>query len=113
MGRSKESLTYLANQQSPFGVIVDMRKLTPLPADSQKIMAETQVAYKRKGMRRSAVVLSSPITTTQFRRLAKESGIDAWERYIDASRNPEWSEAAVRWVRDGEEPGGELITRVP
>jgi len=67
-------------------------------------MAETQALYKQKGMQRSAVVLDNALTTTQFRRIAKESGIDAWERYIDANLTPKWSEAAVKWVRDGIEP---------
>jgi hypothetical protein len=101
---AKESRNHLSKQVGSFGVIVDMRQLRPLPVESQKIMAETQALYKQKGMQRSAVVLDNALTTTQFRRLAKESGIDAWERYIDATVTPKWSEAAVKWVRDGIEP---------
>ena len=99
-----ESKSYLDSQEGKFGVIVDMRKLSPLSADSQKIMAATQALYKAKGMQRSAVILESVITTTQFRRLAKESGIDRWERYINSTATVNWSEVAVKWVRDGEEP---------
>lgn len=101
---AKEAKSHLASQVGPFGVVVDMRKLKPLPLESQKIMVDTQSLFKQKGMRRSAVILDNSLTTAQFRRLAKESGIDAWERYIDASASANWSELAVSWVRDGKEP---------
>jgi len=101
---SKEAKSHLASQVGPFGVVVDMRKLSPLPPESQKIMVDTQGLFKQKGMQRSAVVLDNSLVAAQFRRLAKDSGIDAWERYIDASSNPNWSELAVSWVKDGREP---------
>src|ERR1700690_1090752 len=65
---AEESLSHLSTQQGRFGVVVDMRKLKPLPVDSQKIMVETQAVYKRKGMERSAVILEDAVTTSQFRR---------------------------------------------
>ncbi len=99
-----EAKSILARQQGDFGVIVDMRKLSPLPPEAQKIMVETQATFKKMGMKRSAVILENAITTAQFRRLAKESGIDAWERYINSIATPTWSDAAVKWVRDGAEP---------
>lgn len=99
-----ESVEALALVNEPFGVIVDMRSLKPLPADAQAIMVEGQALYKNKGMQRSAVILTNPLTTAQFKRLAKESGIYAWERYLDASSMTNWSEVAVKWVRDGIDP---------
>lgn len=99
-----ESVEALALVNEPFGVIVDMRTLKPLPADAQAIMVEGQALYKNKGMQRSAVILTNPLTTAQFKRLAKESGIYAWERYLDASSMTNWSEVAVKWVRDGIDP---------
>ena len=87
-----------------FGVIIDMRELKPLPPDAQEVMVKGQQLFKEKGMERSAVVLSNSVTTMQFRRLAKESGIDAFERYIDASVTPNWTDAAVAWVKDATEP---------
>lgn len=101
---ANEAKSILAKQQGDFGVIVDMRKLNPLPADAQKIMVDTQETFRKKGMRRSAVVLESAITTSQFRRLAKQSGIDQWERYINSTATPNWADAAVLWVRDAVEP---------
>ena len=94
----------LSETKSQFGVIVDMRTLSPLTPDTQELMVKGQQLYKDKGMKRSAVVLNNPMTTMQFKRLAKESGIYAFERYIDASKTANWSGAAVAWVRDGKDP---------
>ena len=100
-----ESKQILAGETTKhFGVIIDMRELKPLPPDAQDVMVKGQQLFKEKGMERSAVVLSNSVTTMQFRRLAKESGIDAFERYIDASATPNWTDAAVAWVKDAKEP---------
>ena len=99
-----ESTKALATAQAPFGVIVDMRTLKPLASDAQEIMVKGQGMYKEKGMQRSAVVLNDAITTFQFKRLAQQSGIYAFERYIDASKDGEWTKTAVAWVKDGIDP---------
>jgi hypothetical protein len=100
-----ESRRALSTESAPqFGVIVDMRDLKPLPEDAQHEMVVGQQLYKEKGMNRSAVVLNNTVTTLQFKRLAKESGIYQWERYIDASKSPNWVDTAVAWVRDGRDP---------
>ena len=67
-------------------------------------MVATQALYKEKGMQRSAVILNSKVTTMQFMRLAKESGIYAFERYLDASAMADWGKVAVAWVKDGVDP---------
>jgi hypothetical protein len=94
----------LGTVTAPFGVVVDMRTLTPLVSDAQQLMIKGQALFKGKGMRRSAVVVENAITAVQFKRLAKESGIYAWERYIDASAVPDWESVAVQWVKDGIDP---------
>jgi hypothetical protein len=99
-----ESEHHLADAKPPFGVIVDMRKLAPLMPDAQATMIAGQKLYKQSGMQRSAVVLDNTVVTAQFRRLAKESGIDAFERYLDASSEPDWRQAAVNWVKLGIDP---------
>jgi len=101
----EESKRALQNEKSlKFGVIVDMRTLAPLAQDTQELMVKGQQLYKEKGMERSAVVLNNSVTTMQFKRLAKESGIYAFERYIDASEVADWKKPAVDWVRDGKDP---------
>lgn len=99
-----ESEKTLATAQAPYGVIVDMRTLKPLAADAQAIMVQGQGLYKTKGMQRSAVILNDAITTLQFKRLAQQSGIYAFERYIDASKHADWTKVAVDWVKDGTDP---------
>jgi len=93
-----ESEQLLANRQGQFGVIVDMRTLAPLPADAQEVMVLGQSMYRNHGMQRSCVILEDAITTIQFMRLAKHSGIYKYERYIDASAHRNWLEQARNWV---------------
>jgi len=87
-----------------FGVLVNMRDLKTLDDDAQEVMVDTQHAYREWGMDRSAVVLDSATTKLQFQRLARESGIDEWERYVDTDTFDDPRDAALAWIRDGEEP---------
>lgn len=99
-----ESKNALAAAPNEFGVFIDMRTLKPLPADTQAHMEEGQRLYKGKGMIRSAVVLASATTKMQFKRIAQETGIYEWERYIDASSVPNWEKAGVSWISEGIDP---------
>ncbi len=100
----EESKRALATSPAKFGVLIDMRGLKPLPADSQPLMEEGQKAYKMAGMQRSCVILASAIQTMQFKRIARETGIDAFERYIDASSESDWEKKGIAWAKDGVEP---------
>ncbi|MCK7514850.1 MAG: hypothetical protein MZV70_69840 [Desulfobacterales bacterium] len=66
--------------------------------DAKAEMTKGQVLYKQAGLKRSAVILNSATTTLQFKRIAKESGIDSWERYFDASNEPDWEKKAMDWL---------------
>ena len=46
-------------------------------------MQEGQKLFKNAGMERSVVILSTAMVTMQFKRIAKETGIYEWERYIE------------------------------
>jgi anti-anti-sigma regulatory factor len=94
----EESERALRLQQAPFGVIIDMRQLAPLAADAQEVMVRGQAMYRSRGMQRSSVILEDAITTIQFMRLARRSGINKYERYIDASTLPDWLQAARNWI---------------
>ncbi len=100
----EDSKLALQNENGQFGVFVDMRSLKPLPEDSQNHMVEGQKLYKQKGMQRSVVILSSAITTMQFKRIAKETGIYAWERYIDASKEENWEAVGISWLEKAIDP---------
>lgn len=88
----------------PFCVFADLRKLKPLTPQAGALVAKGQEMYKKAGMERSVVILSDAITTMQFRRLAKQSGIDAWERYIDASKTPDFQKVGMDWLMFKTEP---------
>ncbi|MFC4249038.1 hypothetical protein ACFOZ7_19255 [Natribaculum luteum] len=99
-----DSRSVLESSPEKFGILVDMRELQLLDDDEQELMREGQQLYRETGMIRSAVVLESAVLTLQFRRLAKESGIYDWERYINASDEPNWREHAEEWLIEGVDP---------
>ncbi len=99
-----ESEKVLAKAPKEFGVFVDMRTLKPLPSDSQNHMQEGQKLFKKKGMVRSVVIVDSAITKIQFKRIAQETGIYEWERYIDASSMSDWEHIGLGWITRGIDP---------
>lgn len=100
----KESEQALTTCSEPFGVVVDLRTLKPLPLDAQAVVVQCQGLYKKAGMKRSAVILNSPLMTMQFKRLAKESGTHAFQCYFDASNDTHWQKHAADWVESGIDP---------
>lgn len=98
---SKKALIGVANG---FGVLIDMRSLKALPPDSQEYMQHGQKLYKDKGMARSCVVVSSQVTLMQFQRIAKETGIYEWERYVNASATADWEKVAIGWIDKSIDP---------
>jgi len=99
-----ESKQILLSSPKEFGVFVDMINMKPLPSDAQEVLKEGQRLYKEKGMVRSVVIVNSTILKLQFQRIAKNTGIYDWERYIDASTVPNWEEVGIAWIKDGEDP---------
>lgn len=100
----RESERMLADSSEEFFVFVDMRSLIPLDRESQETIQEGQKLYRRSGMVRSVVILSSPVVAAQFRRIGGETGIGRWERYIDASSVPDWEEIGMKWLTDAVDP---------
>lgn len=94
----------LADAPKEFGVFIDMRELKPLEPPVQEYMKNGQKLFKDKGMKRSVVILTSPITKMQFQRIAKETGIYAWERYLDIISVPNWEEVGEKWITSGVDP---------
>jgi hypothetical protein len=93
-----ESEQVLKGPLAPFGVIIDMRTLALLPVEAQGVMVRGQAMYRSRGMERSCVILDDALTTIQFMRLARRSGIAKYERYIDASAHKDWLAEARNWV---------------
>jgi len=103
----QESSTVLVGAPKSFGVLIDMRTLGPggLRPDAQPIMVEGQGMFRKAGMERSCVILQSATVTMQFQRLAHESGIDVYERYINAAAHPDWEAKATAWIQNKVDPG--------
>jgi hypothetical protein len=102
----EESRAALVGAPKTFGVMIDMRTLLPsgIRADAQAVMVAGQQLYRDAGMQRSCVILQSAIVTMQFKRLAKASGIHAFERYINAEATPDWRAKALGWIEDKTDP---------
>jgi len=102
----QEAQGALAGAGKAFGVLIDMRTLKPgaIQPDAQKVMVEGQGLFKKAGMQRSCVILQSATVTMQFERIARESGIFAFERYVNAAAKPDWEAKAVGWIRNGIDP---------
>ena len=90
-------------RDSAFALLFDMRKSRAFPSEVRELLRQALHFCKEAGMERNAVVLSSAIATLQARRLARESGVEAWSRYIDAS-HPDWEKIAVDWLVRAVEP---------
>lgn len=99
-----ESRSVLREAPDEFSVLVDMRKLQVLGEDEQELMREGQERYREAGMQRSLVLLNSAILTLQFRRLAKESGIYEYERYVNTEIVENWKRPALEWLVNGVDP---------
>jgi hypothetical protein len=101
---AKESETALMNMPANWGNLVDMRELKPLPTDAENAMKKGQVLYKQCGMKRSAVILNNAVTTMQFTKIAKETGIYEFERYFNAADDVNWEKEAVDWIMNEVDP---------
>ena len=100
----ESSRNSLLSQGPDFGVMVDMRELSPLSEEAKALLQEGQVLYKEKGMTRSVVVVNQGFIATQFKMMAQDSGIYEWERYIDASSKPNWEKIGIDWIVNNIDP---------
>ena len=99
-----ESKELLEETAPGFGVFVDMRTQKPLPDEAHKGALEGQRLYKSKGMSRSVVIVNSHLLTLQLKQFAKKTGIYEWERYIDASADPDWEKLGLDWLEHAIDP---------
>jgi len=99
-----ESKKVLSTAPKEFCLFVDMRELKPMDTAAKEVMEEGQALYKQKGLVRSVVALSSSVIQLQFKRLARKSGIDKWERYIDASADANWEKKGIDWLKNSVDP---------
>lgn len=94
----------LNGRLGPFSVFVDMRTLIPLSKEAMAPLGKGQQLARQSGMIRSVVIIQNPATASQFRRIAGDTGINQWERYIDATTVESWKEQGMNWILQGLEP---------
>jgi hypothetical protein len=90
-----------------FGVMVDIRGQKANPPETQEITKNAMIWLKQNGMVRSAVVLDSTVARLMMVRMAKQTGVYEWERYIDASKDTDWEHKAIDWIVNAAEPSKE------
>lgn len=99
-----EDVKRAVGTRSNFGQLIDLRRQKPYGPETNAVIQEAMTYVRAKGMVRSAVVLSSAVTALQIKRLAKETGMYEYERYIDASADPNWEQTALAWIERGIDP---------
>lgn len=94
----------VSSQSGPYGVLVDLRHAAAFPAEAQEVLMEGINYCLSQGMERNAVIVSNAIAKIQASRIAKESGMAANVRYIDASANPDWEKMGTEWITQAADP---------
>lgn len=88
----------------PFGQMVDLRGFKPMEPEAQVYVDKAMKEFKAAGGQRSAVILDSAVAAMQIRRLAIQSGMYEWERYISVESHPDWERVAKAWIVEGRDP---------
>ena len=94
----------LSELPKSFGVFVDMRGLVPLAPDAFGALRQGQLYARHLGMQRSVVIVDSVAVAEQFERIARETRIYAYERYINALTEPNWEQMGIDWIVDAIDP---------
>lgn len=90
--------------RTTFGLLVDIRRQRANPPGATALIQQAMRWLREAGCVRSAVVLDNSMALIQIRRLAAETGVDAYERYINAVATPDWERKAEDWIVRGIEP---------
>jgi hypothetical protein len=82
----------------PFGLLSDIRTQRANPLESQEVLQEALGWLRHQGLGRSVVVLDSRVALIQTLRVSKAAGLHDTERYLDASKEPDWEQKALDWL---------------
>ncbi|MFH1687709.1 MAG: hypothetical protein ABIE70_09335 [bacterium] len=105
-----EFILQISRMTTSFSVFVDMRDIRIVSPDAQPPLRQGQEYARNHGMVRSVVILSDDVIRMQFRKIARQTGIIEWERYIDASVCPDWEQLGMDWILLGRDPESEDTT---
>lgn len=101
---AKEFMRLLAGINGSIGILIDLRKGMPISAGSQAALNECYREVVKKGLIRSANIVSSTVMKMQMMRRAKELGTYDKARYIDSSGNDRCEQVALDWIEKGIDP---------
>ncbi len=101
---AKEFLRVLAGVDGEMSILIDLRKGKPISGKSQEALNECYNAVVRKGLIRSANIVSSPVMKMQMMRRAKELGTYEKVRYVDSSGDDNCEQIALNWLERGIDP---------
>lgn len=101
---TKEFLQVLAGINGTVGIMIDLRNGKPISPESQNALNDCYYAVMRKGLTRSANIVSSGLMKMQMVRRAKELGTYDKARYIDSTSNSNFEQIALDWIERGIDP---------
>lgn len=101
---SVEFLRKLAEISGSISILIDLRNGKPVSRESQLVLNECYDAVIRKGLVRSANIVSSGLMKMQMMRRAKELGTYEKVRYIDSSAHENCEQVAIDWLERGTDP---------
>jgi hypothetical protein len=101
-----ELLRTLSEHQKPFSLLIDIRELIPLSPDVADMMRSVQEACHQMSLERAAIIISSPVLREQAVQVSFNSKTKRHDRFIDASKYPDWEQQAIAWLVEGKEPCG-------
>lgn len=101
---AKEFLQVLSGVNGSMSILIDLRKGKPISAESQAILNDCYSAVIKRGLIRSANIVSSSLMRMQMERRARELGTYDKVRYIDSSADGNCEQIAVDWLERGIDP---------
>ena len=99
-----EILQALSVHAQPFSLLVDIRGLISTSPEVFLVIEEIQSICKLKSLKRTAIIISSPVLRRQMQQSMFNAGTTKADRFIDASNTDDWENQALAWVVDSVEP---------
>lgn len=93
-------------------VFANLQKMDLLTEETQAVLLKIQRHCVNSGVKRVAVILGNATVAHQFKRLSLESGIYDYERYLDASSDPDWETKGLKWITEGIDPDAALRQQI-
>lgn len=99
------SVKAMVPQLDPFyGQLVDLRRLRVDALTDPNLVKSAMEFVLAHGLQRSAVIVDDPVIAMHTKRLSWETGVYRWERYLDASEEPDWERVALDWIDHAIDP---------